>query len=100
MLYYLLVFLSAWGSILVVLNISLTAFCFLVLLSIHRAFFAQSIIDCPDNPLRSQYAPSFLASYRASCTILKAINDQFSLLPTLCARFWVIWTYAFSAAVC
>ncbi|TCD68014.1 hypothetical protein EIP91_011625 [Steccherinum ochraceum] len=70
-----------------------------ILLSIHRAFFAQAIIDCPDNPLRSQYAPSFLASYRASCTILKAISDQFALLPTLCARFWVTWTYAFSAAV-
>lgn len=75
------------------------AFLFPVLLSIHRAFFAQAIIDCPDNPLRSQFAPSFLAAYRASCTILKAINDQFTLLPTLCARFWIIWTYAFSAAV-
>ena len=70
-----------------------------VLLYIHRAFFAQAILDCPENPLRSQYAPSFLASYRAVSTILKAISDQFNLLPTVCARFWIIWTYAFSSAV-
>ena len=70
-----------------------------VLLYIHRAFFAQAILDCPENPLRSQYAPSFLASYRAASTILKAISDQFNLLPTVCARFWIIWTYAFSSAV-
>ncbi|KAH8104099.1 fungal-specific transcription factor domain-containing protein [Cristinia sonorae] len=86
------------------LSVSMTRFVLshsreVILLSIHRAFFAQAIIDCPDNPLRSQYAPSFLAAYRASCTILKVITDQFALLPTLCARFWVIWTYAFSAAV-
>ncbi|KAI0075317.1 hypothetical protein K474DRAFT_1664369 [Panus rudis PR-1116 ss-1] len=70
-----------------------------ILLSIHRVFFAQAIIDCPENPLRSQYAPSFLAAYRAACTILKAINSQFAVLPTLVARFWVVWTYAFSSAV-
>ncbi|KAL4249930.1 hypothetical protein ABKN59_002009 [Abortiporus biennis] len=86
------------------LSVSMTRFVLshsreVILLSIHRAFFAQAIIDCPENPLRSQYAPSFLAAYRASCTILKVINTQFALLPTLCARFWSIWTYAFSSAV-
>ncbi|CAL1714453.1 unnamed protein product [Somion occarium] len=86
------------------LSVSMTRFVLshsreVILLSIHRAFFAQAILDCPENPLRSQYAPSFLASYRAATTILKAINDQFNILPTLCARFWVIWTYAFSSAV-
>ncbi|KAH9951097.1 fungal-specific transcription factor domain-containing protein [Amylocystis lapponica] len=70
-----------------------------ILLYIHRSFFAQAIIDSPSNPLRSAYAPSFLAAYRASCTILKVIRDQFAVYPALCARFWSIWTFAFSATV-
>ncbi|CDO70135.1 hypothetical protein BN946_scf184783.g19 [Trametes cinnabarina] len=70
-----------------------------ILLFLHRSFFAQAIIDCPRNPLRSAYAHSFLAAYRSSCTILKVIKEQFSLFPSMCARFWVIWTFAFSSAV-
>ncbi|TEB24873.1 hypothetical protein FA13DRAFT_1756766 [Coprinellus micaceus] len=59
-----------------------------ILLYIHRSFFAQAIIDHPENPLKSAYAPSFLASYRASSTILE-----------VSARFWTMWTFAFTAAV-
>ena len=70
-----------------------------VLLFLHRSFFAQAIIDCPRNPLRSAYAPSFLAAYRSSSTVPKVVRDQFNMYPTMCARFWVIWTFAFSAAV-
>lgn len=73
--------------------------CRQVLLFLHRSFFAQAIIDCPRNPLRSAYAPSFLAAYRSSTTVLKVVRDQFNMYPTVCARFWVIWTFAFSAAV-
>ncbi|KAI0940717.1 hypothetical protein AcV7_003021 [Taiwanofungus camphoratus] len=71
----------------------------ILLLYIHRSFFAQAIIDCPENPLRSAYAYSFLTAYRVSCTILKVINDRFATSPRLCARFWTVWTSAFSAAV-
>ncbi|KAF8798672.1 hypothetical protein BYT27DRAFT_7203268 [Phlegmacium glaucopus] len=70
-----------------------------VLMYIHRSFFAQAIIEQPINPLRSTYAPSFLAAYRASSTILKSIRDQFNMWPNSCSRFWTMWTSAFSAAV-
>ncbi|KIJ65371.1 hypothetical protein HYDPIDRAFT_110415 [Hydnomerulius pinastri MD-312] len=70
-----------------------------ILLYIHRSFFAQAIIENPVNPLKSQYAPSFLATYRASSTILRTIGAQFVIHPHLCARFWSIWTFAFSAAI-
>lgn len=72
---------------------------FAVLLYIHRSFFAQAIIDEPSNPLKSTYAPSFLAAYRASTQILHAIRDQYALFPSACARWWVMWSYAFSASV-
>ncbi|KAI0332681.1 hypothetical protein GY45DRAFT_1368915 [Cubamyces sp. BRFM 1775] len=70
-----------------------------ILLFLHRSFFAQAIMDCPRNPLRSAYAHSFLAAYRSSCTILKVVKEQFGQYPGMCARFWVIWTFAFSSAV-
>ncbi|KAG2110104.1 hypothetical protein DEU56DRAFT_905607 [Suillus clintonianus] len=56
-------------------------------------FFAQAIIENPVNPLKSAYAPSFLAAYRAS------IQQAFQEYPSQCARFWTVWTFAFSAAI-
>ncbi|KAG6849964.1 hypothetical protein H0H93_003153 [Arthromyces matolae] len=73
-------------------------FC-LVLMYIHRSFFAQAIIEHPANPLKSPYAPSFLAAYRAASTILKSVREQFSIWPNSSARFWTMWTFAFSAAI-
>ncbi|KAJ7760160.1 fungal-specific transcription factor domain-containing protein [Mycena olivaceomarginata] len=70
-----------------------------VLMYLHRSFFAQAIIEQPVNPLKSTYAPSFLAAYRASATVLKSVREQFSHMPIVCARFWMMWTFAFSAAV-
>lgn len=70
-----------------------------ILMYIHRSFFAQAVIEHPENPLKSTYAPSFLAAYRAASTILKSVRDQFAVFPNSCARFWMMWTFAFSAAV-
>lgn len=70
-----------------------------VLLYIHRTFFAQAIIDCPTNPVKSEFAHSFLTALRAAVVVLKTVKQQFVMYPSLCARIWPIWTYAFSAAV-
>lgn len=70
-----------------------------LLLYIHRSFFAQAILDDPTNPARSPYANSFLTAYRVSCTILRIIRNQFAQYPSICGRMWPIWTYGFSAAV-
>ncbi|KAI5997760.1 hypothetical protein EDC04DRAFT_3125432 [Pisolithus marmoratus] len=70
-----------------------------LLLYIHRSYFVQAITENPTNPLRSPYAQSFLASYRASLTILRTIRLQYDLHPKLTAGLWPIWTYAFSASI-
>ncbi|KAI6150929.1 hypothetical protein BKA82DRAFT_4465224, partial [Pisolithus tinctorius] len=70
-----------------------------ILLYIHRSYFAQAIIENPTNPLKSSYTPSFLAAYRASLTILRTVKAQYDLHPTLTARLWPIWTHAFSASI-
>lgn len=64
-----------------------------VLLYIHRSFFAQAIIEQPINPLKSPYAPSFLAAYRASSTILKSVHDQFKAWPKASSIYWTMWTF-------
>ncbi|KAF7349111.1 Zn(2)-C6 fungal-type domain-containing protein [Mycena venus] len=52
-----------------------------VLMYLHLSFFAQAIIEQPVNPLKEHI-----------CTL-------FANMPIVCARFWMMWTFAFSAAV-
>ena len=72
---------------------------FAALLYIHRSFFASALIDHPADPMRSQYAPSFLAGYRSATALLGTVRDQFALYPQKIARYWIIWGHAFSACV-
>ncbi|KAH9017995.1 fungal-specific transcription factor domain-containing protein [Lactarius hengduanensis] len=69
------------------------------LLYLHRNFFIQALIEDPEDPLRGQYAPSFLATVRASKNILRSVEEQFPIQPVILSRFWKIWTFTFSAAV-
>ncbi|KAF6762713.1 fungal-specific transcription factor domain-containing protein [Ephemerocybe angulata] len=69
------------------------------LLYIHRSFFAQAMLDHPSNPLRSPYAPSFLAAYRCASGVIKSCLNHFDRFPDLCGRWWGVWTHLFSAAV-
>ncbi|KAJ6599161.1 fungal-specific transcription factor domain-containing protein [Mycena vulgaris] len=69
------------------------------LLYIHRTFFAQAMLDHPANPLRSPYAPSFLAAYRCASGMIKANLNHFERFPELCCRWWMVWTHLFSAAI-
>ncbi|KAF7331836.1 Clathrin-coated vesicle protein [Mycena kentingensis (nom. inval.)] len=69
------------------------------LLYIHRTFFAQAMLDHPANPLRSPYAPSFLAAYRCASGMIKANLNHFERFPELCCRWWLVWTHLFSAAI-
>lgn len=77
----------------------LNSFGWLVMLYVHRGYFAMALNDFPTDPLRSQYAPSFLAGYRSACNLLSEMRDQFAKFPTQIARFWVLWTHGFSAVV-
>ncbi|KAK0229406.1 fungal-specific transcription factor domain-containing protein [Armillaria nabsnona] len=70
-----------------------------VLMYVHRSYFAQALIEQPDNPLKSNYATSVLVTMRSSATILRCVRDQFSQWNSACGRYWTMWTFAFSAAV-
>ncbi|KAF9030945.1 hypothetical protein BDZ89DRAFT_1064266 [Hymenopellis radicata] len=71
----------------------------IALLYIHRSFFAQAMLDHPINPLRSPYAPSFLAAYRCASGVIKWSLNYYERFPQLCGRIWSIWTHLFSAAI-
>jgi hypothetical protein len=77
----------------------LTQFRAISMMYIHRSFFAQALLDHPSNPLRSPYAPSFLAAYRCASAVIKTTLGHFERLPDLCNRWWIVWTHLFSAAV-
>jgi hypothetical protein len=73
---------------------------FAAMLYIHRSFFAQALLDFPTNPLRSPYAPSFLAAYRCASATIKTTILNFQMYPALYMRWWPIWSHLLSAAVC
>lgn len=51
------------------------------------------MLDHPVNPLKSPFAPSFLATYRCASGIIKASLNHFDRFPELCGRWWGIWTH-------
>jgi hypothetical protein len=69
------------------------------LLYVHRCFFAEAVSNNPTDPMSSPFAPSFLAGYRSACELISGLRTQFDLFPTQIARFWVLWTHAFSSSV-
>lgn len=70
-----------------------------MLLYIHRNHFARALLECPNNPLRSPYAPSFLASYRNATMLLRVLRRDYAQHPNLYLRNWPVWTRALAASV-
>ncbi|KIK66638.1 hypothetical protein GYMLUDRAFT_218069 [Collybiopsis luxurians FD-317 M1] len=70
-----------------------------VILYIHRAFFAQAMLQSPLNPSESVYAPSFLAAYRAASRIVYVNVQYFYNYSEILLRFWTLWTGILSAAI-
>ncbi|KAH8825496.1 hypothetical protein DL96DRAFT_1530148 [Flagelloscypha sp. PMI_526] len=71
----------------------------IVLLSIHRRHLTEALQDSSGNPLKSRYAPSFLASYRAASWIIKSYHAGQTRFPVLFGRLWHPWTAVLTAAM-
>ena len=71
----------------------------LVLLFLHRPFFARAITTNPENPLESPYMHSFVTAYQCAVVIIRITKSQFGVFPQLMSRVWQIWTFAFISAV-
>ncbi|KAH8826488.1 hypothetical protein DL96DRAFT_1816810 [Flagelloscypha sp. PMI_526] len=73
----------------------LGAFRSMMILAIHRSHLTEALKDLSANPLKSRYAPSFLASYRAASWIVKSFYGAHRRFPALFARLYYPWTGGF-----
>ena len=72
---------------------------YVAMLYLHRSFFAQAMLDHPNNPLLSPFAPSFLTAYRSASVIIKASAHLFERCAAMAMRLWFLMYHTFSAAV-
>jgi hypothetical protein len=57
------------------------------------------MLDHPDNPLLSPFAPSFLAACRNASIIIKAAENLFKRCAPIATRVWFLMYHMLSAAV-
>lgn len=69
------------------------------MLYLHRSFFAQTMLDHPDNPLMSPFAPSFLAARSNASIIIEAAENLFKRCTPIATRVWFLMYHMLSAAV-
>lgn len=69
------------------------------MLYLHRSFFAQALLDHPQKPLSSPFAPSVSTAYHSASMILRAGAHMFDRSADLAMRAWFFLYHIFSAAV-
>ncbi|KAJ3920395.1 hypothetical protein F5877DRAFT_38236 [Lentinula edodes] len=80
------------ASMIALKGLHLNQFRAVVIIHIHRAFFAQVLLQSPSDPLNSIYAPSFLAAYRTSSMMVHLNVKHFYKYSEILSRYWEIWT--------
>ncbi|KAF7975554.1 hypothetical protein HWV62_43752 [Athelia sp. TMB] len=71
----------------------------IVLLFLHKNYFARALIDYPADPLRSPYATSFSVAARCSSAVIQSSSGHIRRFPELCMRSFTLWSTLFSAAM-
>ncbi|KAL5523828.1 hypothetical protein ACEPAG_8001 [Sanghuangporus baumii] len=69
------------------------------LMYIHRNFFARAILDFPDNPMRSPFAASFLATYRSASNVIRLCRKHMHVMYLTTLRVWQIWSLSLTCGV-
>ncbi|KAH7879364.1 fungal-specific transcription factor domain-containing protein [Lentinula edodes] len=87
------------ASMIALKGLHLNQFRAVVIIHIHRAFFAQVLLQSPSDPLNSIYAPSFLAAYRTSSMMVHLNVKHFYKYSEILSRYWEIWTGLLSAGI-
>ncbi|KNZ81115.1 hypothetical protein J132_03107 [Termitomyces sp. J132] len=71
----------------------------LLLMFLHRGFFAQAMSDSALDLSQSPHGESVFTAYSSACVILADTKSQYYKRPNLISRIWRVWSLAFSAAV-
>ncbi|KAL5485158.1 hypothetical protein ACEPAI_7800 [Sanghuangporus weigelae] len=69
------------------------------LMYIHRNFFARAILDFPDNPMRSPFAASFLATYKSASNVIRMCREHMHVMYLTTLRVWQIWSLSLTCGV-
>lgn len=69
------------------------------LMYIHRNFFAKAVLDFPDNPMRSPFAKSFLATYRSASYVIRLMREHIQTVYLNILRIWHAWALSLSCGV-
>ncbi|KAF8582790.1 hypothetical protein K439DRAFT_131977 [Ramaria rubella] len=69
------------------------------LLYLHRSYFAQALLDHPENPFEDKYAASVLAAFRSASRIIAGVRDISHRYMTVVSRTWWFWQNLFSAGI-
>ncbi|KIL65922.1 hypothetical protein M378DRAFT_124945 [Amanita muscaria Koide BX008] len=71
----------------------------ITLVHIHRSFFAQALLEHPEDPLASLYAPSFLAAFQSASGMIAFCVKCLSRFQELFMRWWIVWNSLFTSAI-
>ena len=66
---------------------------------VHRNFFARAILESAAEPLRSPFAPSFLATYRTATTKLKLLTKFYDVSSDSLNKWAPMWSSALISGV-
>jgi hypothetical protein len=66
---------------------------------LHGPFFARAVAEHPDDPLKSEYAPSIHAALRGAREIFVWLGTLLKTNPASCARQLQYWNIALAAGV-
>ncbi|EJD44866.1 hypothetical protein AURDEDRAFT_166048 [Auricularia subglabra TFB-10046 SS5] len=69
-----------------------------LLMILHRGFFANAVMEHPEDPLKSKYAQSVLVAFRCAFSITANTRALHTQCP-LALRYWDFWSQSFSACL-
>lgn len=70
----------------------------IILLNLHRPYFAQALQESPADLRRHRYLPSVVAAYRSAWRLSRALAMTWMAVPSILARLFLPWSHALSAA--
>src|SRR5882762_517352 len=72
---------------------------FVVILQLHRHYFAQALNGPEPFTIKHQYAPSVVATYHSACRLVVILELLMKGEPRLCKRVFGFWFNMFSGVV-
>ncbi|KDR86029.1 hypothetical protein GALMADRAFT_235239 [Galerina marginata CBS 339.88] len=71
----------------------------IVLLNLHRAYFAQALQEAPAELQRHRYLPSVVAIYRSAWRLIRGLAMTWMVIPKFLSRVNLAWSQGLSAAI-